>query len=190
MHQNKSGKLLQYAGWEANDLHNVKFGSVVLDRPRASSATYFLTLGFANNKQVANTTTSTPSQPPIIDRSGYNKPPQELDSGLAHLPPILPLQRRFVLAKADFGGFEREDGFHRYINHSFLRLEPDGNLKVHTFLTHHPRPKELWDKSYAFFEDTVKQCAFGSKCGTSGYCDEMLCSACPRNGSVGCMINT
>ncbi|MCL7035154.1 hypothetical protein MKW94_012933 [Papaver nudicaule] len=194
MYQNKSGTLVRYAGWEASGLRNVRFDSVQQDEP--TTATYFLTLGFANKKQAANTT-STPSAPPFIDmttRDGRFPPPSPESEAPAPapaemaLPRLRPLQRRVMLAKVYFGDLTRLQ-MRVNVNYSFLRLEPDGNLKVHNFYTWSDF-FSYWDDSYAFFGDTVGQCALGSKCGASGSCNMGTCSACPPSGSVGCMINT
>ncbi|RZC50564.1 hypothetical protein C5167_018984 [Papaver somniferum] len=72
---------------------------------------------------------------------------------------------------------------------SFLRLEADGNLVAYSYIIPSRQPYSgHWRKTYAFFGDTVKECALRSKCGSSGKCYGRLCSACPRNGSLGCMI--
>ncbi|RZC53079.1 hypothetical protein C5167_011940 [Papaver somniferum] len=196
MYQNRSGTLVRYAGWEASGLRNVKYDSVQQDD--ATTATYFLTLGFAN-KQHAENTTSTPSQPPFIDmttRDGRFPPPSPESEAPAPapaemaLPQLRPLQRRVILAKVYFGDLTKNTmNVRANINLSFLRLEPDGNLKVHNFYTW-PNGFAYWDDSYAFFGDTVEQCALESKCGVSGSCNVGMCSACPPNGSVGCMVNT
>lgn len=76
-------------------------------------------------------------------------------------------------------------------HYSHLRLESDGNLKVYSYSLRQNFPEESsWKKDYAFFGDTVKECALRSKCGTSGKCYGRLCSACPRNRSSGCMITS
>ncbi|KAI3877858.1 hypothetical protein MKW92_033788 [Papaver armeniacum] len=103
------------------------------------------------------------------------------------LPRLRPLQR-VLLAQVYFGDLARRE-MRVNINSSFLRLEPYGNLKVHNFYTWSDL-SEYWDDSHAFSGDTVGQCALGSKCGASGSCNMETCSACPPNGSVGCMINT
>ncbi|KAI3844311.1 hypothetical protein MKW92_027577 [Papaver armeniacum] len=174
MYQNKSGTLVRYAGWEASGLR------------------------FANRKHAENTT-STPSQPPFIDmttRDGRFPPPSPESEAPAPapaemaLPQLRPLQRRVILAKVYFGDLTKNTmNVRANINLSFLRLEPDGNLKVHNYYTW-PNGFASWDDSYAFFGDTVEQCALGTKCGASGSCNVGMCSACPPNGSVGCMINT
>ncbi|RZC94085.1 hypothetical protein C5167_016781 [Papaver somniferum] len=106
------------------------------------------------------------------------------------LPQLRPLQRRVILAEVYFGDLTKNTlNVRAKINLSFLRLEPDGNLKVHNFYTW-PNGFAYWDDSYAFFGDTVEQCALESKCGASGSCNVGMCSACPPNASVGCMINT
>ncbi|RZC53077.1 hypothetical protein C5167_011943 [Papaver somniferum] len=195
MYQNKSGTLVRYAGWEANGLHNVKYDSVQQDEP--TTATYFLTLGFANKKQAENTS-STPSQPPFIDmtnRDGLHPPSPESEAPSPApvkmaLPHLRPLQRRVILAKVYFGDLmDTHWKIRANISYSFLRLEPDGNLKVHNFYTW-SNFSSYWYDSYAFFGNTVGECALGSKCGASGSCNMETCSACPPNGAVGCMINT
>ncbi|KAI3849247.1 hypothetical protein MKX03_001646 [Papaver bracteatum] len=76
--------------------------------------------------------------------------------------------------------------------YSFLRLESDGNLRLYAFVLidagHDIRSFRAWSTPYAFFGDTVKECALESKCGSSGKCDRKLCSACPRNSTLGCLI--
>ncbi|KAI3851924.1 hypothetical protein MKW98_019923 [Papaver atlanticum] len=75
--------------------------------------------------------------------------------------------------------------------HSFLRLQQDGNLKLHIYVVggYEDIRSYYWQsRTYAFFGNTVKECALGSKCGTSARCDRRLCSACPRNSSLGCII--
>ncbi|KAI3968539.1 hypothetical protein MKX01_007849 [Papaver californicum] len=183
IYQNKSGTLVRYAGWEASGLHNVKFDSVQQDEP--TTATYFLTLGFANEKQ-AEITTSTPTQPPFIDmstrygrfppRSPESEAPAPAPAEMA-LPQLRPLQRRIILAKVYFGVLTRMQ-MRANINYSFLWLEPDGNLKVHNFYTW-PDFYSYWDDSCAVFGDTVGQCALGSKCGAS--CVLLVQSTVPRD---------
>ncbi|KAI3844310.1 hypothetical protein MKW92_027576 [Papaver armeniacum] len=104
------------------------------------------------------------------------------------LPRLRPLRRRVLLAQVYFGDLTRGE-IRVNTNSSSHRLEPDGNLKVHNFYTW-PNGFAYWDDSYAFFGDSVEQCAFGSKCGASGSYNMETCSAFPPNGSVGCMINT
>ncbi|KAI3851926.1 hypothetical protein MKW98_019925 [Papaver atlanticum] len=74
---------------------------------------------------------------------------------------------------------------------SFLRLEQDGNLKLHIYVMggYEEIRYYYWQsRKYAFFGKTVKKCALRSKCGTYGKCDRRLCSACPPNSSSGCVI--
>ncbi|XP_026416357.1 EP1-like glycoprotein 2 [Papaver somniferum] len=74
---------------------------------------------------------------------------------------------------------------------SFLRLEQDGNLKLHIYVMggYEEIRYYYWQsRTYAFFGNTVKECALRSKCGTYGKCDRRLCSAFPRNSSPGCVI--
>ncbi|RZC52765.1 hypothetical protein C5167_021190 [Papaver somniferum] len=75
---------------------------------------------------------------------------------------------------------------------AFLRLESDGNLRLYAFVLIDAGPDirsfRAWVTPYAFFGDTVKECALDSKCGSSGKCDRKLCSACPRNSTSGCLI--
>ncbi|MCL7027431.1 hypothetical protein MKW94_001831 [Papaver nudicaule] len=191
MYVNKSGALVRYAGWEASGLRNVKL-YLVQKGVQPTAATFFLTLGFSNTYHAANSTTLTPSQPPFIDmttRAGgfFPAPSPESEAptpALAPapaemaLPQLRPLQRRVMLAKVYFGDLTLMQ-MRVNVNYSFLRLESDGNLKMYSFYT-----------AYAFFGDTVGQCALGSKCGASWSCNTGTCSACPPSGSVGCMINT
>ncbi|KAI3849652.1 hypothetical protein MKW92_044590, partial [Papaver armeniacum] len=81
--------------------------------------------------------------------------------------------RRVMLKKID-----------KTVTYSFLRLESDGNLKLYIYAEYSWEEiyYRYWEKTtYAFFGDTVKECALRSKCGTSGKCDRRLCSACPHN---------
>ncbi|KAI3920300.1 hypothetical protein MKW92_039082 [Papaver armeniacum] len=80
--------------------------------------------------------------------------PVEMD-----LPRLRSLQRRFLLAQVYFGDLTRLE-MRVDVNSSFLRLEPDGNLKVHNFYTW-SIVFEYWDDSHAFSGDTVGQCALG-----------------------------
>ncbi|XP_026451372.1 EP1-like glycoprotein 2 [Papaver somniferum] len=157
MYQNTSGKLVQYAGWEAKGLSNVSFHAITRIDPvqppqgprfpdwePKGKTFYFLSLGFAEGIQA-----STPS-------------------------------KRYILKTTD----------NSHLQHwSFLRLEADGNLVAYSYIIPSRQPYSgHWRKTYAFFGDTVKECALRSKCGSSGKCYGRLCSACPRNGSLGCMI--
>ncbi|MCL7033724.1 hypothetical protein MKW94_004581 [Papaver nudicaule] len=82
-------------------------------------------------------------------------------------------------------------GNHDFQHWPFLRLESDGNLVVYSYRQPEPKPySNGWSKEYAFFGDTVKECALQSKCGSSGKCYGRLCSACPRNSSLGCIIRS
>ncbi|KAI3850181.1 hypothetical protein MKW92_017667 [Papaver armeniacum] len=93
-----------------------------------------------------------------------------------------PSTKRVVLAMTDY---------YHYQYYSFLRLESDGNLVAYSYIMPAAHPFDAhWRKTYAFFGYTVKECALRSKCGSSGKCYGRLCSACPRNGSLGCMIST
>ncbi|KAI3863821.1 hypothetical protein MKW98_031413 [Papaver atlanticum] len=93
-----------------------------------------------------------------------------------------PSTKRVILAMTDY---------YHYQYYSFLRLESDGNLVAYSYIMPAAHPFDAhWRKTYAFFGDTVKECALRSKCGSSGKCYGRLCSACPRNGSLGCMIST
>ncbi|MCL7028689.1 hypothetical protein MKW94_002400 [Papaver nudicaule] len=213
MYVNKSGALVRYAGWEASGLRNVKL-DLVQKGVQPTTATFFLTLGFANTYQAANTTFLTPSQPPFIDmttRAGgfFPAPSPESEAPTptlapapaeTPLPKLRPLQRRVMLAKVYFGDLTLMQ-MRVNVNYSFLRLEPDGNLKMYSFYTASDTHfygstanfwdnGDYWENSYAFFGDTVGQCALGSKCGASWSCNTGTCSACPPSGSVGCMINT
>ncbi|KAI3833542.1 hypothetical protein MKW98_024541 [Papaver atlanticum] len=149
MYKNTSGKLVQYAGWEAKGVSNVTFHSVkridpVQPEPNfevKGNTSYFLSLGFSNGKN----------------------------------------SKRVVLKIMA----------NTYGHYSHLRIESDGNLKVYSYSLRQNFPEMTsWEKDYAFFGDTVKECALRSKCGTSGKCYGRLCSACPRNGSSGCMITS
>ncbi|XP_026444934.1 EP1-like glycoprotein 2 [Papaver somniferum] len=71
--------------------------------------------------------------------------------------------------------------------HSFLRIEFDGNLRLHTANT---EPDYMsWGVDYEYFGNTVEECALYRKCGLTGFCDRSICGSCPRKGSLGCMID-
>ncbi|KAI3848562.1 hypothetical protein MKW92_045036 [Papaver armeniacum] len=73
------------------------------------------------------------------------------------------------------------DDYYHYQYYSFLRLESDGNLVAYSYIMPAAHPLMLIGE---------KHNALRSKCGSSGKCYGRLCSACPRNGSLGCMIST
>ncbi|MCL7027372.1 hypothetical protein MKW94_019370 [Papaver nudicaule] len=69
--------------------------------------------------------------------------------------------------------------------------ESNGNLKAYSYFIPPKFPEyTTWNQAYAFFGDTVKECALRSKCGTSEKCYGRLCSACPCNGALGCTITS
>ncbi|MCL7035093.1 hypothetical protein MKW94_002511 [Papaver nudicaule] len=198
MYLNNSGKPIQgYAGWEAKGLHSVKFDSVQEFDP--AIVTYFVTLGFANEQQAQNST-SMPSLPPVRDQATrwtrkLPDPPQPktpIPEPKLALPKVRPLQRRIVLARVYFEDTEFM-GVKANLSYAYLRLDPGGNLRIYTLFAY-PNNKNWWQETYAFFLDTVEECAFRSKC-CSGFskCGAFslpLCpSDCPSCGS-GCIIKT
>ncbi|MCL7027309.1 hypothetical protein MKW94_020734 [Papaver nudicaule] len=160
MYANISGKPLHgYAGWEAKGLYSVKFDSVQEYDP--AIVTYFVTLGFANEKQAANTT-SMPSLPP---------PKTPTPEPKLALPKVRPLQRRIVLARVYFEDTELM-GVKANLSYLFLRLDPGGNLRIYALFVY---PNNTWwTETYAFFLNTVEECAFRSKCCSFGF---FKCSA-------------
>ncbi|KAI3971791.1 hypothetical protein MKW92_027930 [Papaver armeniacum] len=143
MYKNSSGAFLQYGGWEAKGALSVKFDSIQQDHPIA--ATYILTFGFPNQKQANINCTSVvpPSPQPGTDLEQAPAPAPE-----EPLPPVLPLQRRVILKKVYFGDWVRTDIPYNF-QHSFIRLESDGNLKLYT-LYMYPGNDFYWIKE-AFF---------------------------------------
>ncbi|XP_026444844.1 EP1-like glycoprotein 2 [Papaver somniferum] len=204
MYLNKSGNpLYGYAGWEADGLHSVTFDSVQQDEP--AIVTYFVTLGFANIKQAANTTSPPSQPPPVVDQATRYKrrlpgPPPAPETPTPEfkvaLPQIRPLQRRIILARVYFGD-TRFMGVKADLKYSFLRLDPDGNLRIYTLFAY-PNNHTWWTETYAFFLDTVEECLFPSKCCSFGLskCSALSlrwcsnCNGCPPAMQSGCMIKT
>ncbi|RZC76685.1 hypothetical protein C5167_000786 [Papaver somniferum] len=152
MYQKHSGKLVPYAGWKTMGLLNVTFRSVQRINPV--------------------------QEPPPEDIPGPGKPGPFYVLKQGTTTYFLTLgftnqTRRVMLKKND-----------KTFTYSFLRLDSDGNLRLYIYAEHAWEEiyYRYWEAPYAFFGDTVKECALGSKCGTSGKCDRRLCSACPRSG--------
>ncbi|KAI3962038.1 hypothetical protein MKW92_001910 [Papaver armeniacum] len=157
MYQNHSGKLVPYAGWKTMGLLNVTFRSVQRINPV--------------------------QEPPPEDIPGPGKPGPFYVLKQGTTTYFLTLgfaiqTRRVMLMKND-----------KTFTYSFLRLDSDGNLRLYIYAEHAWEEiyYRYWETPYAFFGDTVKECALLSECGTSGKCDRRLCSACPRSGSSGCI---
>lgn len=66
--------------------------------------------------------------------------------------------------------------------YSTLRIEPDGNLNIHTYYQYDTSYLDLWEVSYNFF-DRVR-CGLPSKCGRLGVCENDHCVACPTPGGL------
>ncbi|KAL5731166.1 hypothetical protein ACHQM5_003923 [Ranunculus cassubicifolius] len=65
--------------------------------------------------------------------------------------------------------------------YSFLRLESDGDLKIHTF--YDKVDYSAWEVTYSLFGKegfgSKNQCKLPKKCGSLGVCDKNQCVACP-----------